>query len=64
MVLFANIIEHLSDFELMLRLSSFGTLLLALIYIRDNFTKTWMYYDERETSYADFSLIIKNIPLR
>lgn len=58
MILFSNIREHVTTNEHIMRLSSFATLLFALVYLRDQFTKSWEYYDERKTSYSDFSVLI------
>lgn len=38
------------------------TLLLSLLYVRDHLTKSWKYYDERDTSFADFSILMGNLP--
>lgn len=38
------------------------TLLLSLLYVRDHLTKSWRYYDERETSFGDFSILLGNLP--
>ena len=62
MVLLSNISSSLTTDEHIIRLTSFLTLLVMLIYIRDHFTKTWMYYDERYTTYGDFSILIEKIP--
>lgn len=32
--------------------------------MRDHFTKTWRYYDERETTYANFAIFMENLPSR
>lgn len=64
MVLLAEIAEEITNAELVLRITSFLTLLFCLVYVRDTFTKTWMYYDERETSYADFSVVVENLPTK
>lgn len=58
MVFLANINDQVSGSETILRITSFITLLFYTIYIRDNFTKTWRYYDERQTSFADFSVLV------
>jgi hypothetical protein len=47
MVLLSNISFIVATDEHIVRLTSFLTLLVALVYVRDNFTKTWMYFDER-----------------
>lgn len=58
-------IDNVIDLEeILLRITSFIIHFLALLYIRDNINKTMQYYDERMTSLSDFSLIIKNLPLR
>lgn len=62
MILLSNIHELLANDEHVVRLSSFVTLLLVLVYVRDQFTKSWKYYDERRTSYADFSILVENLP--
>lgn len=62
MVFFSNISDHLTGFELVLRVTSFFTLLASLVYVRDVFTKTWMYYDERRKTYANFSILIEQLP--
>ena len=62
MILLSTIDLHLTTEEHILRISSFVTLLIALIYMRDHFTKTWRYYDERETTYANFAIFMENLP--
>lgn len=62
MVLFSNINTQLTGVELVLRGTSFFTLLASLVYVRDVFTKTWMYYDERKKTYANFSILIEQLP--
>lgn len=44
------------------RICSFVAQMLALIYIRDKIRKTNSYYDERNTSLGDYSVIMKEIP--
>jgi hypothetical protein len=58
MVMFTKIGDQLTGIELVLRLTSFFTLLASLVYVRDALTKTWMYYDERKKTYSNFSIII------
>lgn len=36
--------------------------MLFLIYMRDHITKLELYYDERNTSLSDYSIMLKNIP--
>ena len=62
MVLLANIGPDLTTVELILRLTSYLTLLVSLIYVRDTFTKTWKYYKERTTTYATFSVLMEHFP--
>ena len=50
--------------EIVMRITSFIIHLLALVYIRDNILKTMEYYDEKTTSLSDYSLIIRNLPLK
>ena len=47
-----------------MRIMSFILQLLALVYIRDNILKTMEYYNERTTSLSDFSVVIRNLPLK
>jgi hypothetical protein len=47
-----------------MRVASFFIHMAALIYIRDNIRKTIEYYDEKTTSLSDYSIIIKNLPLK
>ena len=62
MALFANTQRFISPSEKVLRISNFVVMLILLIYFRDNFRKIIMYYDEKKSSYADFSLLITNLP--
>ena len=62
MILLSTIDLHLTTEEHILRISSFVTLLLALIFLRDNFTKTWRYYAERETTYSNFAIFMEGLP--
>ena len=62
MILLANIAPDLTTVELILRLTSYLTLLVSLVYVRDTFTKTWKYYKERTTTYGTFSALLEHIP--
>jgi len=62
MVFLSNISEVVNVDEHIIRFTSFFTLLVTLIYVRDQFTKTWLYYDERDTTYSDFSILVEKIP--
>jgi hypothetical protein len=47
-----------------MRIVCFIAHILALIYIRDAIRKTYEYYDEKTTSLSDYSIIIKNLPMK
>jgi hypothetical protein len=64
MVLFARIEDKVRTDEHIIRLSSFITLLFVLLYMRDSFRKIGEYYDERSTSYSDFSVLVENLPTK
>jgi hypothetical protein len=62
MVLLANINPSLTTVELILRGTSFVTLLASMIYLRDIFTKSWNYFNEREVTYGTFSILMEHLP--
>jgi len=37
---------------------------LFMLFLRDNFEKIILYYDEESTNYSHFSILIQNLPSR
>ena len=64
MIRIGRVESEVSIAEIILRITSFVMHLFTLIYIRDNVKKTIEYYDEKTTSLSDFSLLLKNLPLK
>ncbi len=58
----SSVSRHISEDEKMLRITSFVLQIMVLLYIRDILRKTSQYYDEREISPADFSILVENLP--
>lgn len=64
MVFMSSVSDHLSGIEMILRITSFLTLLVCLIYLRDIFTKTWKYYEEKNITYSKFAVLLEGLPLK
>lgn len=48
--------------EQILRAASFAIHVIILVYIRDKMSKLKEYFDERNASPSDYSLLVKNLP--
>ena len=62
MVELSSIQSDVSYDEEILRIVSFFFHLLYLLYMRNRLRKLSAYYDERNTSLSDYSIMMKNIP--
>jgi hypothetical protein len=62
MVLLARTDLAVTEDEAIVRVTSFAVQLLMLLYIRDILMKTKQYYDERDISPSDFSILVENLP--
>jgi hypothetical protein len=62
MVLFAKVRGKILPEEMVVRVGSFLTLLFGLLYLRDVSKKAHLYYSERNSSYAKYSILVSNLP--
>jgi hypothetical protein len=64
MVEVATISPHVDNGEVVVRGFSFVVQLMMLLYIRDLITKTKNYYNERNVSLSEFSIIVTGLPCK
>ena len=62
MVLMAKVRGNILPEEMVVRFGSFLTLLFGLLYMRDVSKKAHLYYEERNSSYAKYSILVSNLP--